>query len=252
MKKLVAAILAVSLLISLVGCRKKPEEIPPESSPEISSESPEPTESPTPTPAAEPPSSELNFAEMQAKNPDIYGYLEIPGSVISQPIVQHPSDDAYYLTHSPYKQKRQSGAVFTEKTYNTKTFDDPVTILYGHRMRTQVMFSTLQALYSDKKSFEAHREIIIYTPDRTLRYEVFAAVPYDNRHILYHYDFSRASSSSLFFKSIRAVHEIGANFAEDTSVTTEDKVLILSTCLRGNNDRRYLVLAKLVPPASAD
>jgi hypothetical protein len=40
------------------------------------------------------------------------------------------------------------------------------------------------------------------------------------------------------------VREIGAEFAQDIEVSPDDQLLILSTCLYGNAQRRYLVLAK--------
>ena len=43
-----------------------------------------------------------------------------------------------------------------------------------------------------------------------------------------------------------SVRAIGANVDENASLEPEDKVIILSTCLKGNKDKRYLVCAKLV------
>ena len=83
-------------------------------------------------------------------------------------------------------------------------------------------------------------------PEKELHYKVFAAVPYDNRHILYTYDFTSKRRYNAFLNSIFDVREIGAQHSTDVPVTPEDKLLILSTCLQGNSHRRFLVVAKCV------
>lgn len=125
--------------------------------------------------------------------------------------------------------------------------DDPVTVIYGHRMNSNVMFSTLQKTYSDPDSFASHREIVLYLPEQEIHAQVFAAVPYDNRHILYNYDFGNARMTRLFLNSIREVHAIGANMEPDDFPEEGDRMVILSTCLQGNRQMRFLVLAKWTP-----
>ena len=73
-----------------------------------------------------------------------------------------------------------------------------------------------------------------------------AAVPFEKWHILYNYDFSNSRTYRVFFDDIMSVRAIGANVDENASLEPEDKVIILSTCLKGNKDKRYLVCAKLV------
>ena len=85
-----------------------------------------------------------------------------------------------------------------------------------------------------------------YLTEKEMHYKVFAAVPYDNRHILYTYDFTSKRRYNAFLNSVFDVREIGAQHSTDVSVTPEDKLLILSTCLQGNSHRRFLVVAKCV------
>lgn len=189
--------------------------------------------------------SPIDFAALRQKNPDIYAWIQIPGTEIDYPILQREGGDAFYIDHDSDGDYSPAGALFTESTYNGTDFEDPVTIIYGHYMRSGTMFGTLQANYSEAESFEAHRQITVYLPERELNFTVFAAVPYDSRHILYNYNFESTRMYRAFLDSIYEVRAIGANFAEDTDVTEEDRLLILSTCLAGDNTRRYLVLAKL-------
>ena len=136
-----------------------------------------------------------------------------------------------------------AGAIFTESAYNSTTMEDPVTVAYGHQMHAGTMFGKLQETYSQENALEDYGEVIVYLPEKELHYQVFAAVPYDNRHILYNYDCTDSRRFNAFLNSIYEVREIGAQFNSGVTVSTGDKVLVLSTCLAGNSQRRYLVLA---------
>ena len=197
-----------------------------------------------PVPETETYVSPIDFATLQAENPDIYGWLDIPDTDISYPLLQSQEDDALYLNHDAYKEYNSAGSLFTEHRYNTNDMTDPVTVVYGHRQNDGSMFGTLQQTFSDPESFAAHRTIVVYLPACELRYQVRAALPYDNRHILYQYDFYDTQSYSDFLYSVYNARALGINYAEQ-AIEPDDSLLILSTCLKGNRKNRFLVLAAL-------
>ena len=210
--------------------------------------SPAPAETPEPVSSQleateEPYVSPIDFASLQGANPDIYGWLEIPGTEFDFPLVQRQGDDSFYLTHDSDGNESSAGAIFTESAYNSITMEDPVTVAYGHQMHAGTMFGKLQETYSQENALEDYGEVIVYLPEKEIHYQVFAAVPYDNRHILYNYDCTDPRRFNAFLNSIYEVREIGAQFNSGVTVSTDDKVLVLSTCLAGNSQRRYLVLA---------
>ncbi len=138
----------------------------------------------TPEPAVY--ESPVDFASLQEMNPDIYAWLYIPETDISYPILQSgDGDDEFYLNHDSTGKSSRDGSIFTQGAYNAKDFNDPVTLVYGHHMRSGAMFGNLQEIYSAQGGLKAHQAIVVYLPDRELRYQVFAAVPHDMRHILY-------------------------------------------------------------------
>lgn len=194
---------------------------------------------------AEPYISPVDFEALHAVNEDIYAWLDIPDTQISYPILQHPEDDTYYLRRSMDGQSDRNGVIFTEATYNGRDFSDPVTVAYGHNMYNGQMLSTLQREYSSAEMLATHEQIVVYLPDRELHYTVFAAVPFDNRHILYNYDFTNRRTFRLFFNEILSVRTLDAVFAEDAAVLADDRALILSTCLSANQNERFLVCGKL-------
>ncbi len=187
----------------------------------------------------------IDFAAYQSQNEDVYAWLDIPGSEISYPVFQHPTENEYYLRRDINGNYSVGGVLFTEVEYNKKDFNDPLTIIYGHDMQNETMFGQLQEMYSSDEGLAKYNTIKIYLPDRELTYEVFACVPYDNRHILYNYDFNDTEIFGRFFTEISQIRAMQAVFGE-VSLKTTDKVLVLSTCLSGSSDGRYLVCAKLV------
>ncbi|MDO4811168.1 MAG: class B sortase [Eubacteriales bacterium] len=178
-------------------------------------------------------------------NPDVYAWLYVPGTNIDYPVLQSPTDDSYYLARDINGDYLPAGSVMSEHAYNGTDFSDPVTILYGHCMMSGAMFGQMQSYYSSENGLEDYKTIEVYTPDKRLEYEAFAAVPYDMRHILYNYDFSNPRIFFSFFKSIVSIRSFNANINPDEKPRYGDHVLILSTCLKGDSTRRYLVMAKL-------
>ncbi len=185
-----------------------------------------------------------DFEQMRQSNPDVYAWITVPGTVIDYPVVQSATDDSFYLNHDSSKRRSQAGALFTEHAYNTRSFSDPVTVLYGHRLKSGALFGELQAFYSDRARFDRYRTIQIRLPDRELTYEIFAALPYDSRHILYNYDFTQKRVYRAFFEDILSARGMSVNIDTACDLSEQPRILILSTCLRGDRSQRYLVMAR--------
>lgn len=188
--------------------------------------------------------SPVDFDALHTVNEDIYAWLYIPGTGINYPLVQKDGNDDFYLKHNSRGENDRDGALFTQGSYNNTDFTDPVTVIYGHHLQSGEMFGNLQQFYSSENGLEDYRTICVYLPDQVLYYAAFAAVPYDSSHILYYHDFSDETVYQKFLDQIRSTRDINANVDGEMEVTPEDQTLILSTCLIGNNQRRYLVLAK--------
>jgi sortase B len=187
-----------------------------------------------------------DFDYLQSVNDDIYAWLHIEGMYVDFPVCQSPNDDNFYLTYNSDGDYSAAGAIFTEHEFNTRDFDDPVTILYGHHMGSRVMFGDLQEDISEEEYWATNPVITIYMPDRELRYQVFAAVPYDDSHILYYHDFSDEYTYESFFNDIFSIYSDAARFHEEFAPEYGDKVIMLSTCLIGNHSRRFVVMGKLI------
>lgn len=196
--------------------------------------------------------SPIDFDALKALNEDIYAWLYIPGTDINHPVLQNLlGDNDYYLTHTVDRLEDENGCLFTESLYSKKDFQAPVSVIYGHRRRSGDMFGQLQTIYAVTGSLERYGEVVIYLPDRELHYQVFAESEFSDMHIPYHYRrFSDKSDILTFLEELKRYHTMTKQFDESVSVTENDKILILSTCLAQNDDHRFLVLAKLIEEIS--
>lgn len=199
-----------------------------------------------------------DFRALQVQNPDIYAWLYIPGTDINYPVCQS-TNDVYYLTHNTQGGLDANGALYTESKYNTRTFQDLVTVIYGHNMRSGKMFGNLEETF--RQGFSGRSEAIVYLPAggntgagsaaapqvREQHYELFAALPVGSSHLLYGRNFNKKSVYQTFIDEIIHARSFDSTvIRSDVPVTIDDKLLILSTCRGGGKtNERYIVVGKL-------
>lgn len=186
----------------------------------------------------------IDFEELWETNPDVYAWIVIPGTDINYPILQHPTDDSYYLNHNLDGSTGRPACIYTE-SLNSKDFTDNNTVIYGHNMRNGTMFAQLHK-FEDKDFFDEHREIIIYLPDKVLHYKIFAVHNYDDRHLLYSFDFSDKAVYKDYLESIFSIDDMNANIDTEMTVTENDKIITLATCVYKQPSLRFHVQAVLV------
>ena len=198
----------------------------------------------------------VDFEELKNVNEDIYAWINIPGDDPESPLVDYPilqsspnADDNYYLDHNVNKKSSVYGAIYTQN-YTNKDFNDFNTLKYGHNMRNGTMFGSLKK-YRDKTYFDNHRDINIYMPGRVLKYHIFAAYIFDDRHILLSYDFSNETARQLYLEEALNQRKLSANYSDDIEVGVNDKIITLSTCT-SNKGERYLVQGVLVYDSDTD
>lgn len=195
------------------------------------------------TQAEDPAQNQVDFEELQKINPDVYAWIQIPGTNINYPILQSVTEaDDYYLNTTIDGKTGYPGSIYTEK-YNSTSFTDPVTVVYGHNMKEGTMFADLHN-YTDKTFFDSNPYIYIYLPDRTLKYQIFAAVAFDDRYILGNYNFQDKDDFQKYLDELRS--SIDGNVNQDVQVIQESKILTLSTCISEYPNQRWLVNAVLV------
>lgn len=185
----------------------------------------------------------IDFAGLQSINPEVIGWIDIPGTDISYPVVQS-EDKNHYLDYSADGTRNRAGAIFVDHR-NASDFSEPNTIIYGHRMNNGSMFGNLNA-YADSAYAAEHPYIYIYVPGESAPrcYEVFSSRETSARLEAepYRLDFN---SGGEFLEWIEILHEDG-NWAEGIDFEPDDTILTLSTCVRGNEQNRFVVEAKRI------
>ncbi|MCR5618689.1 MAG: class B sortase [Lachnospiraceae bacterium] len=196
------------------------------------------------------PYKELDWDELHELNPDIYAWICVPGTSVDYPVLQHPSDNNYYLNHNIDGSSGFPGCIYTED-YNSRDFTDPNTLIYGHNMDDDTMFSTLHN-FRDPDMVKEDHYFFIYTEDRIYVYEIFAAYEYPSIHLILNYDYSNETVYEQYLRDVFNVVNKGmrvANVKPDIMVTTKDRIVTLSTCTMDHDStKRFLVVGVLLDP----
>jgi len=104
---------------------------------------------------------DIDFDSIFVINQETVGWIIIPGSSISYPIVQG-NDNQHYLHHTFRGQSNSGGAIFLDHRDNSDLSDRAR--IYGHNMRDGSMFGSLQQWNGDT--------FTIYTPSEMLEFTV--------------------------------------------------------------------------------
>lgn len=117
------------------------------------------------------PSYEANLKNLKTQNPDTVGWIILPDSKISYPIVKS-RDNVEYLTRTFEGQTANSGAIFMDANCQ-EGFTSQNTIIYGHNMKNGSMFNALNSL-TDKEYFWRHHIFCIDTGNGFKNYEIIS------------------------------------------------------------------------------
>lgn len=198
---------------------------------------------------AEVPEKEIDWDELHGENEDIYAWLTVPGTLVDHPVLQHPTDNYYYLNRNPDRSYGLPGSLYTEN-YNAKDFSDPNTVIYGHKLRSGQMFASLHNL-EDTELTEENHFFYIYTEDATYVYLIFAVYEYPARHLLLNFDLANDYVFEQYLQDILNKYETRpggvANVREGMELSAEDRIVTLSTCTwDSSKSYRFLVAGQLL------
>lgn len=176
-------------------------------------------------------------------NKDIVGYLTIPGTNISEPVLQS-DDNEFYLSHGINKKKNIVGSVYLD--YRVKINEGKKNLIYSHNSSSlTVPFKELEKYY-DEDFYKEHQFIFLEDTNSKQRYQIFSVFVETKDWSYMKVDFSNED----FLSHIKTLKE---KSWYDTGVTVEesDEVLILQTCSHHKKYTKYknkylLVIAKKV------
>lgn len=189
------------------------------------------------TPASsEPDYITVDFKTLQAKYPDVVGWLYCANTGLNYPIVQTAEEGGeYYLYRDIDGSSNKNGTVFLDWQCSSN-FTSQNNLVYGHNMKTGRMFAPI-VKYRDQSFYDAHPYMYLYTPNQLYKVNLFAGMVTPHDSTVYSY-----SLSSDYIK------ECIANSTFKSSVgTPTGNILTLSTCAYDFDNARYVVMGELVP-----
>ena len=178
--------------------------------------------------------SYINLSALRQVNPDVVGWIRIPGMKIHYPITQG-EDNSYYLTHTWEGESNYCGAIFLE-TMNSADFTDFNTIIYGHNMRNGSMFAGLHD-YTSLTHWSQNPYVYLVTDEGVLRYEIFSSYNAEVDSKTYGLSFRQTETRENFIQMALEQSEIDTGCVP--AIT--DRILTLSTCTGlGYKERRVV------------
>lgn len=186
----------------------------------------------------------VDFAALQAVNPEVVGWIYCEDTGLNYPVLQS-SDNDYYLHRSYDGSYNFSGSIFVEAE-NRPGFADSNTIIYGHNMKNDSMFACLSD-WADQAFYEAHPIIWLLTPERDYKIQLvsgYTTSAYSETYVIF------SESGEEFGAYLRHAVE-QSDFQANAELDEQGRYVLLSTCAYVFDNARYVLHGQLLPADSA-
>ena len=184
---------------------------------------------------------EKGFYQLQQNHPDVKGWISIDGTHIDYPILQS-EDNIKYLDHNAFGDYVVTGSIFLDYRFKAD-FTNFNTIIYGHHVPTGDMFGDIKK-FTDKDFFENHRYGTIFYNGEEKELEIFGILEVNAYDMTIYRPLSdNVEENQAYYQYLLTK----ATNKRDVSVTSEDKICLLSTCFVDVTNGRHILLAKINP-----
>lgn len=191
--------------------------------------------------------AKIDLPALQAENPEIFGWLHIPGTSVDAPLLQSAQGDDYYETHNAEKEPDPGGALFIEAA-NLSSMCDFNTVIHGRASEDgeSGLFADLYQ-FADPDFFDSHEQMYVYLDGNVLTYEIFAAYERENTSLLRTYDFTYIAGCSQFLEDLYSIRDMNMMIRTGWDEVTPYHFLVTLTSTKGEEpDRQFVVLAALI------
>lgn len=180
----------------------------------------------------------VDFAGLQAVNPDILGWIYSAGTPINYPVVQGDTNETY-LYRTVDGTENKCGSIFLD-CGNDRDLQDSNSVIHGHNMNNGSMFSELKK-YTKQEYYDQHTGIWLVTPDQTYSIQIFAAFVTDVESEVWKQTFSSEEEFTAW-KSDMAKKSF---FKSKVYPAAGEKVVTLSTCSYEFDNAHFVVIGVL-------
>lgn len=191
----------------------------------------------------------------KSQNSDVIGYLRIPGTNISHPVLRNTSDVNYYTSKGIDKQYSYYGVLWTNPNtvVGNSSEISSNTVIYGHNWTNysatprignanDIMFAQLTG-YHWLNMAKSYPYIYYSTEKEQMTFKIFACF---YTEVAFNYNQPEGDMEYIISEARdRSLHDF------DVKVDSSDKILTLSTCTRAygaTNNQRFVVMARLLRP----
>ena len=182
---------------------------------------------------------EMDLAALQEVNPEVLGWIHVPDTELSYPLLQTVNNDIY-LNKAWDGTRNSGGSIFLE-CENPADFSAFNTIIYGHRMTNNSMFGSLRH-YTTEEYLKEHPSVYIVMEGEVRQYNVFSAYEAPVTSPTYWLNIEKEGH-----KETALEHFVNSSGIESgLTPSVEDQFITLSTCTgTGTYHSRWVVQAVL-------
>ena len=201
----------------------------------------------------------IDQEKLMLMNEDYIGWLDVPGTKISYPLVQ-ASDNDYYLRLSFEQTDLYSGVIFLDCSNDARLLDLN-SILYGHNMKDGSMFHDVEQ-YKDSSYFDEYPIIHFYQDDSIYIYHIYSFDLVDENSAAFATQFDSSQSyrqwlqqqkdASKYVMGVQeeiyiesSIAQIATKIGMKKAIPRLGSTITLSTCDNSNDVERYIIQAAL-------
>ena len=167
----------------------------------------------------------IDWEKLKKINPDIVGWIKVPGTKIDYPILQGKEWNKYL--HKNYEgDYSYAGSIFIQPG---ATFDDSHLIIYGHNMRVKSMFGSLHDFESEN-FYKKHNKIYLYQPGKTIKCTIYSVYDCLDKSATYLTDFSDDENDNKWVDWLTMTVNNNAYYPIKQKPAEKDRIITLSTC----------------------
>ena len=193
-----------------------------------------------------------NYRRLKEQNPDLVGWIRIPGTPVDYPVMWTPDEPEKYLRTDFEGKYSLSGLPFVSADCNVSPMPDEKaysnTLIYGHHMQDGSMFAVLTQ-YEKQDFYEKHKTIEfdrIYDDGsyEEYKYEVFSAIKTEIEKGFEYHSYADVEDAGRFSEYLENVETLNLLTYKRTVDNVSD-LMSLSTCsYHASGDKgRFIVVA---------
>nr|MBQ8251784.1 class B sortase [Lachnospiraceae bacterium] len=186
------------------------------------------------------------YKSLYNQNKNLIGWLKIADTNIDYPVMQ-TDDNEYYLDHDVNHEQDKNGTLFMDYQCDVMKPSSNF-IIYGHNMRSGNMFGNLDK-YKSEDYYKKHPTILFDTIYEKAVYQVmyvFNSHIYTEDEITFkYYQMIDIASEKEFESNMKNMQEMSL-YNTGVEAVYGEQLLTLSTCDYGEDDGRFVVVAKRI------